>query len=270
MSVRLLNIAILLAALVLSGLLVRKFYLNPAPQDQKNQLTTSATLRIEGIRWADSDRTVLLALSKDCKYCSQSAQFYRRLAAGIASQTNTRLVAVFPERESEADAYLRQLEIPIRELRYVSLPALGINNVPTLVVLDQNGVVTDMWTGKLSPLREKGLMAALKLEDTRPAEEWSITEAGLERKVANQEQLVLLDIRERAAYAYSHTDGARNIPLDELPVRALNELPLDHTIVIYGSDPSETDLAYSILDGQGFPQVLVLVKNPTPPTTQSP
>lgn len=264
MSVRILNIAILLAALVLSALLVRKFYFNPA-QSEKNQLTTSATLRIEGIRWADSDRTVLLALSKDCKYCSKSAQFYRRLAAGIASQTNTRLLAVFPDRESEAEAYLRQLEIPIQELRYVSLPALGISNVPTLAILDQNGVVKDMWVGKLSPLEEKGLMAALKLEDTRPADEWSITEAGLERKVANKEQLVLLDIRERAAYALSRTDGARNIPLDELPVRALNELPLDHTIIIYGSDPSETDLAYSILDGQGFAQVFVLVKNPTPP-----
>lgn len=262
MTVRILNIVILLVALVLSALLVRKFFFQPA-QNPNYRLTTNATLRINGINWADSERTVLLALSKECKYCSESAEFYRRLAAGIASQTNTRLLAVFSEKESEAEAYLRQLEIPIRDLRYVSLSSLGIRSVPTLAILDRNGVVTDMWVGKFSPLEEKDLMSKLRLEDTRSPDEWSIDEADLERKVANKEPLVLLDIRERAAYAINHRDGAKNIPLDELPVRAQNELPLDHPIVIYGNDASEVDLAYSILDAQGFAHVFILVQNET-------
>ena len=113
-------------------------------------------------------------------------------------------------------------------------------------------------------------MSKLRLEDTRSPDEWSITEADLERKVANKEQLLLLDIRERAAYAMNHKDGSRNIPLDELPVRAQNELPMDRTIVIYASDLSEADLAYSILDGQGFAQLLILQRNTTQPTRQSP
>ncbi len=259
MTVRILNIAILFVALVLSAVLIRKF-LQPAQQSPNYRLSTNATLRINGINWADSDRTVLLALSKECKYCSESAEFYRRLAAGIANQTNMRLLAVFSEKDSEAEAYLKQLGVPIREVRYVSLSSLGIKNVPTLAILDRNGVVTDMWVGKFSPLEEKALLSKLRLEDTRSPDEWAIKEANLERKLANKELLVLLDIRERAAYAINHRDGARNIPLDELPVRAQNELPLDQTIVIYGSDPSEADLAYSILDGQGFAHVLILVR----------
>lgn len=268
MTIRILNIAVLVVALVLSALLVKKFFFQPA-QNPDYRIAANATLSINGINWADSDRTVLVALEKECKYCSESAQFYRRLAAGIASQTNMRLIAVFSEKESEAEAYLRQLEVPIRELRYVSLSSLGIKSVPTLAILDRNGVVTDMWVGKLSPLEEKGLMSRLRLEDTRSPDEWSINEANLERKVANKELLVLLDIRERAAYAINHRDGARNIPLDELPVRAQNELPLDHTIVIYGNDPSEADLAYSILDAQGFAHVFILVQNGTQATRQS-
>lgn len=141
--------------------------------------------------------------------------------------------------------------------------------VPTpdyrIAAIDRNGVVTDMWMGKLSPLEEKALMSKLRLEDTRSPDEWSIDEAGLERKVANKEVLVLLDIRERAAYALNHRDGTRNIPLDELPVRAQNELPLDQTIVIYSHDPSAADFAYSILDAQGFSRVLILVQNATQP-----
>ena len=252
-------------ALVLAGLLVRKFLFPPSAQSPNYQLTANAKLRIDGINWAESERTVLLALSKECKYCSRSAEFYKRLAAGLASQSGTRLLAVFSEKESEAEAYLKGLEVPIRELRYVSFSALGIKSVPTVAIVDGNGVVTYMWVGKLPPQEEKGLMSKLSLQDTRSPDEWSITEDEFERKLANKEQLVLLDIRHRAAYAKNHKDAARNIPLDELPVRAQNELSLDQTIVIYGNDTSETDLAYSILESHGFAHVLLLVQDATPP-----
>lgn len=126
-----------------------------------------------------------------------------------------------------------------------------------------------MWVGKFSPLEEKVLISKLKLEDTRPPGEWSIDEANLERKIANKEQLVLLDVREREVYGVDHRDGAKNIPLDELPVRAQNELPMDQTIVVYATDPSEADKAYSILDVQGFARVLILVQHATQPTQLS-
>ena len=113
-------------------------------------------------------------------------------------------------------------------------------------------------------------MFRLKLGDTRSPDEWSINEATLERKLANKELLVLLDIRDRGLYAIKHKDGARNIPLDEFPVRAQNELPFDHQIVIYGADPSEADLAYSILDTQGFDHLLILIQHATQPPGQSP
>jgi rhodanese-related sulfurtransferase len=268
MTVRILNIGILIVALVLSALLVKKFFFQPA-QNSGYRLATDARLSINGINWAESDRTVLLALAKECKYCSRSAGFYRRLVAGLASLSNTRLIALFSENESEAEVYLKQLGVPIRELRHVSLPSLGIKDVPTLAIVDRNGVVTDMWVGKLSPLKESALMSKLGLEDTRSPDEWSINEDNLERRLANKEPLVLLDIRERAAFALEHKDGARNIPLDELPVRAQNELPPDHTIVIYGNDPSEADLAYSILDTEGFAHLLILVQNTKQPPKQS-
>lgn len=260
MTVRTLNIAILLVAIVLSALLVKRFLFQPA-QNYDYRIARDAKLIINGVNWADSEQTVVVALGKECKYCSQSAEFYRRLTSAISSQRNIRLIAVFSEKEFEGEAYLQQLEVPIREVRYVSLPSLGIRNVPTLAILDPSGVVTDMWVGKLSPLDEKGLMSKLRLKDARSPDEWSINEDNLARKLANNEALVLLDIRDRAAFALKHSDGARNIPLDELPVRAQNELPLEQTIVIHSNDPSEADLAYKILDTQGFARVLVLVRN---------
>jgi rhodanese-related sulfurtransferase len=203
-----------------------------------------------------------LAVSKECKYCAASAEFYRRLAAGLGKQ-KTRLLAVFSDKESDGEAYLKRLEVTVREVRYVSFSSLGINSVPTLALVDRNGVVTYMWAGKLPPLEEKGLMSKLGLEDTRPPDEWSMTEASFDRKLANKEQLLLLDVRERESFATRHKDGARNIPLDELPVRAQNELSAGQTIVIYSNDASEMDLAYSILETQGFAHVLILIPNTT-------
>ena len=269
MTIRILNVAILLAAIVLGAVLVKKFFFQPA--DNPNySIAPNAKLSINGMNWADSERTVLVALGKECKYCSESAAFYRRLAAGLASRTNTKLIALFSEKEPEAEAYLRQLEIPIRELRYVSLVSLGIKSVPTVAIVDRNGIVTDMWVGKLSPLKESALMSVLSVENTRAPDEWSIDEASLDRKIANKEPLLQLDIRERADYAIKHRHGAKNIPLDELPVRAQNELPADQTIVIYGADPSDADLAYSILDTQGFAHLLILIPNGTQANKQSP
>jgi len=260
-TIRILNIAIVFVALVLGGLLVRKFFFQPSSPNYR--LTTNAALRIDGINWADSERTVLLALSKECKYCAASAEFYRRLAAGLERQ-KTRLVAVFSEKESDGEAYLKRLEVPVREVRYASFSSLGINSVPTLALVDRNGVVTYMWVGKLPPLEEKGLMSKLGLEDIRSPDEWSMTEARVERKLANKEQLLLLDVRERESFTTRHRDGARNIPLDELPVRAQNELSPDQTIVIYSNDASEMDLAYSILETQGFAHILLLVPDAPP------
>jgi hypothetical protein len=269
MTIRILNIAILVAAIVLSTVLVKKFFFSAA-HNSDYRIARDARLIINGINWADSERTVLIALGKECRHCSDSAEFYRRLAAGIAGQTNTRLIALFSEKESEGEAYLKQLAVPIREVRYTSLSSLGIKNVPTLAILDRNGVVNDIWVGKLSPLKESALMSRLRLEDARSPDEWSINEASLEHRVANKELLVLLDIRERAAYALKHRDGARNIPLDELRVRAQDELPPDHAIIIDGNDPSQTDLAYSILDTQGFAHIFVLVRNAPQANKQSP
>jgi rhodanese-related sulfurtransferase len=181
------------------------------------------------------------------------------------NQGNMRFIALFSVKETGGEAYLSELSLPVRELRYVSLPSLGIKNVPTLAILDRNGVVTDMWVGKLSPGKESDVMNKLNLKNTRSPDEWSIDEAEFSLRIANHDSIVLLDVRDRAVFAQKHKDGARNIPLDELPVRAVNELPASQTIVVYGSDQSEADLAYSILDTHGFDKVLILIPDAAQP-----
>jgi len=74
MTVRILNIAILLAALVLSAVLVKKFFFQP-DQNTDYRIAANAILSMNGINWADSDRTVRITVflrHKECTHLGDS------------------------------------------------------------------------------------------------------------------------------------------------------------------------------------------------------
>lgn len=254
---KVLNVAIALAALFLCGVLIKNLLLTGAT-NYNYKITPQARLAIKGVNWSKSEKTILLALKRDCRYCSESADLYRRLAEGLANRTDTKLIGLLPENETNGPVYFDELRLPIRDIHYVSLSSLGIRDVPSLVTVDRNGRVTDIWVGKLSPRKELDLFKKLNLPNTRPTSDWLMDEEKLRVRIASREPLVILDIRDRAAFAKRHKQEARNIPLDELTVRAVNELPIEQTVVISGNDESDTDLAYTILDTQGFTNIMIL------------
>jgi rhodanese-related sulfurtransferase len=257
-----LNVAIVLAVFILGAVLVKRFYSAQSHQyDYK--LAPHAKLNIAGIDWAKTDRTVLIAMHKDCRFCSESAPFYRRLASTVAKQGSARLIALLPEGEKGGDAYISELAIPFSESRYVSMASLGIRITPTVVIMDRSGTVTDMWIGKLPPRVESVVMQRLNVIDTRPVTDWLIDEATFRTRLANHESMVLLDVRDRTAFSLKHKDGAKNIPLDELRFRAPNEVTTASTVVLYG-DESDTDIAYTFLDTQGFSKIFILGPDQSP------
>jgi rhodanese-related sulfurtransferase len=87
----------------------------------------------------------------------------------------------------------------------------------------------------------------------------------LERRTGRGEKLVVLDLRERAAFAQAHRPGAINIPLDELQVRAINELLPADTIVLSEHDGVAAEAAYTVLGNQGFTRVFILRPQPPAP-----
>lgn len=254
---RVLNFAIIATALLLTGILARNFF---SGRTQAKAITPQAKLFIKGVDWSRSEHTLLLAIRKDCEFSTRSAPFYRRLLQ--AGGDRVRIVAVFPNETSEGQAYLDELGLPVSEFKQVSISTLGINSVPTLALLDREGVVSAVWTGQLTPSREAEVMDKLRLKDPRPPGEWSMDEGELKRRRERREPLVVLDLRGRDEFAQAHMAEARNIPLDELNVRAINELSPDDTIVLFNDDSSRTESAYTALTNQGFNRVFVLRQTP--------
>ncbi|MED3647457.1 sulfurtransferase TusA family protein [Halalkalibacterium halodurans] len=80
----------------------------------------------------------------------------------------------------------------------------------------------------------------------------------LQTKLANNEDIVVLDVRESAEYAFSHIPGAKSIPLGELENR-LNELSEDADIYVVCRTGSRSDLAAQKLTEAGFKKVINVV-----------
>ncbi len=125
-------------------------------------LHVGAKLPMPGIEWAKNERTLLLALSKGCRYCSASAPFYQRLTKEISGRKNIGVVAVFPQPVSDARSYLNNLGVSVADIREVSLDDLGVIGTPTLILVNKEGFVTNSWRGQLPPNKEDEVLAQMK------------------------------------------------------------------------------------------------------------
>ncbi|MCM3603285.1 sulfurtransferase TusA family protein [Robertmurraya korlensis] len=85
-----------------------------------------------------------------------------------------------------------------------------------------------------------------------------VTNEELQSKLETNENLMVLDVRETAEYAFNHIPNAISIPLGELEDR-MNELNQDRTIYIVCRTGSRSDLAAQKLAENGFTNVLNVI-----------
>ncbi|WP_335872552.1 sulfurtransferase TusA family protein [Bacillus sp. 2205SS5-2] len=74
----------------------------------------------------------------------------------------------------------------------------------------------------------------------------------------SEENVVVLDVREKAEYAFTHIPGAISIPLGELQSRAV-ELDKDKSIYVVCRSGNRSDMAAQLLAEKGFLNVINVV-----------
>ena len=261
-----LNISLILFAAILGVLIVKHYYTRakPAPLNH-TELRVGSQVQLGDVDWEKNGQTLVLALSKNCHYCFESAEFYRRLANEKANKPGIHLMAVFPEAADKARQYLNDLHIDITDVRQASLLSLGVKGIPTAMVVDRSGTVTAIWRGKLSAEEENQVTKASGLAE--PSNQVSKASAADKRistdelrRLTERAKVLVLDVRDRDAYAREHIPGAKNIAVDELEVRAVNELSRTDLIVIYCrcADAASSEIARDILAKQGFRKLAIL------------
>jgi hypothetical protein len=171
------NLATIAIAILLCFAVTRRSFLPaPAPPPQyaapapptTAQIHAGEKVALPGIDWTKNDRTLLMALSQGCHFCTASAPFYQRLTQALAGQKNVGVVALLPQPVDNARSYLTSLGVSIADVRQVSFDTLGVVGTPTLILVNREGVVIDAWRGQLPAYKEEEVLNRLKCDATRP------------------------------------------------------------------------------------------------------
>lgn len=164
------NLAIIVIAAVTLPLLVKQYRNTgepPRPEeaarlpDRQPRSPKGTKIMLAGTDWSSYDHTIVLAIRSDCRFCTESAPFYRTLVAKHAGQSKVGLVVVLPEDVDSSRRYLSSLGVSVGNVKQASLPSLGVAGTPTILVVDSTGLVSDAWMGRLTPAREEEVLSQL-------------------------------------------------------------------------------------------------------------
>lgn len=153
------NVAILCAFVLVAALAAKRLW---EPSSLKaGGPVIGAKVSVQGIDWSRSNQNLVLVLSTGCHFCTESAEFYRRLVPS-ANSTGTRVLAVLPQPISDGRLYLEGLGVTVSEVVQSPLNAVDVSGTPTVLLLDKVGHIQKAWVGKLDPLQEQKVIASLR------------------------------------------------------------------------------------------------------------
>lgn len=147
------NVAIIVVAILLSFVIAKKYLFSQNEDKQKPSISIGMKLELPEIDWKQSPKTLLFVLQKECRYCSESASFYKKIVAN-KSNANNRLIAILPSNLDESSQYLETLGLKVDEIKQQQLSKINISGTPTLILVNNSGEITDFWIGKLNQEKE--------------------------------------------------------------------------------------------------------------------
>jgi len=151
------NIAIIVTAVVIVASFVRN---HQAKNYEPKTIAAGEKLGLPAVNWRASNKSVVLALSTNCHFCNESADFYKKLV-NECKRRGVQTVAVLPQPVSESTTHLQSLGISVDQVTQAVLPQIHVNGTPTLLLVDSSGTVNQVWVGKLPSMRENEVFAKL-------------------------------------------------------------------------------------------------------------
>ena len=160
------NVAIIIVAVLFGVVLVKQLVLNKnnqpvRPASGPRELARGDKVSLSEVEWAKNSHTLLLVLQKGCHFCTESAPFYQQLIKQTSARHDLKLVAVLPQPVSDGKQYLKEIGVDIADVRQASPNQISVGGTPTLVLVNNEGVATDVWAWKLAPDTESQVLRKL-------------------------------------------------------------------------------------------------------------
>ena len=265
------NVGLVLTSFALIYGVVRLWSGRTVPQrpSASKSLEIGQKLPLPAIDWTMADQTLVIVLKQKCAFCQESAPFYRQLQRALKNK-EVQTIVILPDTDTEAAKYVAEVGLEPDYLRQENvkqtLEPIGMTQVPLLLLVDRQGVLTSAWGGLLNAQAQVEVFKNIGLEAVDPIPPVGLKEIDqkdIETLLKRDKRALLLDVRDRESYARGHFPNARNIPFDELQVRAVNEIDIDSTLVIYSYrfDAQELASCINVLKSSGFKNILVLKRD---------
>ncbi len=155
------NLAVLALCITIGAVLIR------ARQPQKISTSTPSDVRkgqvfpaIENVNYDAADRTLVLALSTQCKFCRESLPFYRKLLSTYSH--SSQVAIIFPNSDNEVREFVERAKLSAHAIGGQDFSKFHIDGTPTLVLVGHDGKVRESWTGELSAAGEKQVISSVE------------------------------------------------------------------------------------------------------------
>jgi hypothetical protein len=159
------NISIILASAAVVLTLASNHIREPAGKAPGNPTRSAKGAKLPLPKLSENmEAAVLVMLSTECRFCDQSADFYRNLfRIKEDSKGKIELITFFREPLAQAEEKLSHWNLKPSFLyangfKYVEEMVSG---TPTIFMTDSSGIVKETWIGKLDHDRKLALMKAL-------------------------------------------------------------------------------------------------------------
>jgi len=154
------NLAVIVLALMIGSVfLIDRFAehgANPNEVKVGDQLPD-----LPAYKWNAHERTLVLALRSGCHFCEASMPFYRKLAQlEQSNQIGVHLVAVFPDDPTVVRQVVETQHLKLEVLPRFELAQVKVQATPTLMLVDEQGRVFEVWMGQLPAAEEAEVIAA--------------------------------------------------------------------------------------------------------------
>lgn len=151
---------LVVAALILAIKVVRRTFFPKTAANTFHYADVGQRISLPGLSWPRGKQTILLALDRNCPYCLRSAPFNQKLLKKSAELPSVRIIAVLSDSPDEGRGYLEKIGLPVEEVRQADFMALGVRRTPTLLVVDDEGLITKIFVGMIAGRDEDWVLDA--------------------------------------------------------------------------------------------------------------
>jgi len=147
------------AALVVSPSL--REFVGVGPQVEPPAYLVGERVDVASSLYASSPRTLLLFARSNCAACQRSETFHHA-AIGTAQQAHMAVALLTPTADlAEEAAYAERLGLTRDQVHHIEPGSIKLRTVPTLMLVDTDGRVHDVWFGVADSATETAILARL-------------------------------------------------------------------------------------------------------------